>query len=433
MTNVFYLRGAPDRITTFLRVGVTGHRQLETLLMSGKLPSERLVLDASAFAKQGDLVTALKRAGRELSLDTNIAELSAVGRFQGAAKSAPWARADKVITERDLLGNEAHVLSEIARFAVANGLDRVQAPAHFLERGVKDPWFRVDQEACTRLRRLLDMEGGKDIAIDYPLMISAADLNDATERAAIIPALAHLPIQSLWLRVSRFGADATPAGVSKYISALREFRGLDMPLVADGTGGMAGLAVTAFGAASGLAHGAAEKERFDASTWNKPRPDKKSSGGGGYSVLLPGIDRLLKKEEAQALIGAPHARRLLSCQDRNCCPAGFDDTLKEPKGHYLRQRTLQCEALSAVQDPLKPKHFMDTMLASASRTARQVAKLRTGDEKLGAALTKNALRLERMGDVLENLHKMEEDATRVRAFAEVRPREGGSKVQDERQ
>jgi hypothetical protein len=433
MTNIVYLRRAPDPITTFLRVGVSGHRQLETLLMSGKLPSERLVLDASAFARQGDLVTALKRAGRELSLDTNIAELSAVGRFQGAARTAPWAHADKVITERDILGNEAHVLSEIARFAVANGLDRVQAPAHFLERGVKDPWFRVDQEACTRLRRLLDMEGGKAIAIDYPLMITAAALNDATERAAIIPALAHLQIQSLWLRISRFGADATPAGVGKYISALREFQGLDLPLVADGTGGMAGLAITAFGAASGLAHGAAEKERFDASAWNKPRPDKKSSGGGGYSVLLPGIDRLLKREEAQALIGAPHARRLLSCQDRSCCPAGFDDTLKEPKGHYLRQRTFQCEALSAVQDPLKPKHFMETMLAGASRTARQVAKLKTGDDKLGAALTKNALRLERMGDVLENLHKTEEDVMRARAFAEVRPREGGSRVQDERQ
>lgn len=433
MTNVVYLRHAPDRITTFLRVGVTGHRQLETFLMAGKLPAERLVLDASAFGRQGDLVTALKHAGRELSLDTNVAELSCVGRFQGAAKTAPWANAERVITDRDLLGNEALILSEIARFAVANGLDRVHAPAHYLERGVKDPWFRVDLEACARLRRQLDMEGGKDIALDYPLMISAAILNDPAERAAIIPALARLPIQSLWLRISRFGADATPAGVSKYISSVREFRALDLPVVADGAGGMAGLAITAFGAASGLAHGVAEKERFDATSWNKPRPEKKSNGGGGYTVLLPGIDRLLKKEEAEALIGAPHARRLLSCQDRTCCPGGFDDTLKDPKGHYLRQRRFQCDDLSAVQDPLKPKHFLDKTLAGASKTARQVAKLKTGDDKLGAALSKNSVRLERMGDVLENLHKTEEDATRVRAFSEVRPREDGSKVRDERQ
>jgi hypothetical protein len=124
---------------------------------------------------------------------------------------------------------------------------------------------------------------------------------------------------------------------------------------------MVGLAVTAFGAASRLAHGVAEKERFDATAWNKARPDKKSSGGGGYTVLLPGIDRLLKKEEAQALIGAPHARRLLSCQDQGCCAAGF----KDPKGHYLRQRKLQCDVLSAVQDPLKSKHFLEKTLAGA--------------------------------------------------------------------
>src|SRR5437868_5267493 len=120
MANIVYLRKAPDRITTFVRVGVSGHRQLETLLMSGKLPSDRLVLDASAFPRQGDLVTALRAAGRELSLDTNVAELSSVGRYQGAAKTAPWAKSDGVLTSRDILGNETLVLSQIAKFAVAN-------------------------------------------------------------------------------------------------------------------------------------------------------------------------------------------------------------------------------------------------------------------------------------------------------------------------
>jgi hypothetical protein len=432
MPNVVYLHRAPDRITTFLRVGVSGHRQLETLLLSGKLPAERFVIEASNFARQGDLIGALKAAGREISLDTNVAELSSVGRFEGAVKAAPWANGDRIITRRDILGNEAAVLSQIAQFAVANGVHRVQAPSHFLAAGVKDPWFAVDLEACVRLRRLLDVEGGRDIAIDYPLMMSYAALNDAAERTAIVPALSSLPIQSVWMRVSGFGADATPAGVSKYISALRDFRTLDMPLVSDGSGGLAGLAITAFGAASGLAHGVAEKERFDATSWNKPRPDR-GSGGGGYTVLLPGIDRLLKKEEAEKLMAAPHARRLLSCQDRSCCPSGFEDTLKDPKGHYLRQRKLQCEALSAVQDPLRPQHFLEKTLASAHRTARQVSKLKVGDEKLGVALTKNTHRLERMGDVLENLHKTDEDVRRTPAFADVPQSQDTSRVQDERQ
>jgi hypothetical protein len=153
MPNIFYLHQAPDRIATFLRVGVSGHRQLETLLLSGKLPADRLVLDASAFARQSDLIAALKTEGREISLDTNIAELSSVGRFKGAAKTAPWANPERVIARRDLLGNEAAVLSQIAQFAVANGLNRTQAPAHFLTGDVKDPWFSVDLETCVRLRR----------------------------------------------------------------------------------------------------------------------------------------------------------------------------------------------------------------------------------------------------------------------------------------
>jgi hypothetical protein len=59
-----------------------------------------------------------------------------------------------------------------------------------------------------------------------------------------------------------------------------------------------------------------------------------------------------------------------------------------------------------VQDQLKPRHFLET-LAGAHGTARQVSKLKIADEKLGAALAKNTLRLERMGDMLENLYTTE--------------------------
>ena len=103
------------------------------------------------------------------------------------------------------------------------------------------------------------------------------------------------------------------------------------------------------------------------------------------------------------------------------------------RGPLSRQRKFQCDALSAVQDQLKPQHFLEKTLAGTYKTARSVSKLRTGDEALAAALTKNALRLERMGDVLENLHKTEEEVTRARAFADISPRQGASRVQDERQ
>jgi hypothetical protein len=403
MDNVVYLHGQPEPITQFLRVGFSGHRRLEQLLSAGQLPLARIVIDAAAFRRQTDLVGAIQASGRELTLDTNAAELSSVGKFDGAVREAPWANPDGVLTPAHFgRSNDLDVLGAVARFAVEHRFQRVLAPAHLLT-GVKDRWFHVDLEATRKLRTLLDMEGGKGIALDYPLLLPASVLNDPTERKALATDLTNLPIDSIWVRASGFGADATAAGVRKYIAALQDFVAIGQPIISDNVGGMAALAVVALGSACGVAHGAAEKERFDASDWNRPR-NSKQRGGGGYTVLLPGIDRLLKRTEAEVLIMAPHARRLVSCTDRTCCPNGFEDTLKDPRGHYLRQRAAQCQELSSIPDAVKAQHFLDKILTEADRKARQIAKLRISDERLSAALHKNLTRLDRLRAVLEDLH-----------------------------
>ena len=146
-------------------------------------------------------------------------------------------------------------------------------------------------------------------------------------------------------------------------------------------------------------------------------------------VLLPGIDRLLKKQEAQALMDAPHGRRLLSCNNRSCCPHGFEDTIKDPRGHYLRQRTLQCEAIAAVPDPLRPEHFLNKTLAETDRKARELAKLKVADVKIGEMLMKNAMRMDRMRAVLEDLHQTGGLTTRSVAFPFPRTASGSTQNQ----
>ena len=54
------------------------------------------------FLRQRDLVDALRQAGHELVLDTNVAELSVIGRYQGAAQGAQWADPNSVLTEAHL-------------------------------------------------------------------------------------------------------------------------------------------------------------------------------------------------------------------------------------------------------------------------------------------------------------------------------------------
>jgi hypothetical protein len=417
MSNVVYLHGQPAPIVRLLRVAE--HRRLEQLLAADKLPYDRFVVEAGSFKTQTEFLKAAKEKGHELVLDTNVAELCAVAKYSGHAKHAPWANPEGVLTEGQLkAGSNAAVISEIARFAVSNGFSRVLAPSRFVS-GPLDPWFEIDLSNSAALRRALDSEGGKSIAIDLPLIVPTHALNDIAQRRQLVAKCRDLPIDSVWMRISGFGAHATAAGLRKYISAVQEFHGLNKPIVADGVGGFAALAIAAFGAACGISYGVAARERFDASNWYKPPKPDAGGGGSAYSVLLPGIDTLLKRDEAEAIINASGGRRLASCNDRSCCPHGFQDTIRDPKGHFLRQRAFRCDSLSLIPEPMRAQHFLDKDLKEADRRARLIAKLRISNEKLSGRLAENAGRLERMRDVLENLERTSAPASRSTSFANV--------------
>jgi hypothetical protein len=398
--NVVYLHGQPKPIGRFLRIGSTGHRQLETLHESGKLHVDRVVVEASQFERQKELVGVLAESGVELTLETNVAELSSIGRFEGSARSAPWANPTSMLTPDDLLPSpNRDVIGQIARFAVSNGFHVVQAPTHLLS-GAADKCFGSDRDATIALRNALDTEGGKNIGIAYPLLINYADLRDPIQRRTFIAGLADLPIDSLWFRVSGFGADATPTGLRRYIAAALGFQQLNVPIVADGVGGIVGLALAAFGVAGAVCHGVG-RERFNASDWivapkgNQPRIPTR--------VLVNGLDRQLTVDQLDKLMNAAGGRRLLGCNDRRCCPNGHEDTLKDSKAHFLRQRAAQYESLSKVPESRRAQDFLDRELAAVERTARNAAKLKVNDSRLSALLVKNAVRLDKMVDVLGDL------------------------------
>lgn len=411
--NVVYLHGQPSPVGHFLRVGTTGHRQLETLLGAGNAMPNRVVIDACAAGRQQELIQSLREAGAELILDTNVAELSSLGRFEGAAREAPWANPAAVLTPDDMRVNaNRDVIGQIARYAVHQGFHAILAPTHILD-GSPDPLFGVDREATAGLRRSLDAEGGEKIDIHYELNIKNGALRDPVQRRAFIAGLADTPYSSLWFRVSGFGADATPMGLRRYIAAMLDFTRLERPIVADGVGGLAGIAIAAFGAAGGICHGVAEKERFDASSWGKP--PKQGGGGREKRVLINAVDRLLSVKQLETLMAAPGARKALSCADRSCCPHGLDDMLKSPKAHYLRQRARQVAELARVPDSRRIRHFLDHELAPTERAARNAAKLKVSDDGLSELLTRSSERLEKMHAVLEDLGRTVDGAPRAAA------------------
>jgi len=396
--NVVYLHG-PPAIGHYLRVGASGHRQLELLHGAGRLTINRVVIEASMVARQKDLIAALSDSGAELILDTNVAELSSIGRFEGAVKAAPWANPIAVLSPDDLSPTaNRDVIGQIARFAIEHRFHAVLAPTHFVQNST-DPLLAIDLCAAEALRKALDRHGGQAIGIDYSLTIPNAALRDPVQRRAFVAGLDNIPYDNLWLRISGFGADATPTGLRRYIATVFDFHKLGRPVIADGVGGLAGLAAVAFGAAGGLCHGVAEKERFDASSWTKP-PTGGGGGGREKRVLVEGLDRLLSVKQMDLLMAAPGARRHFSCNDPNCCPRGLDDTRKNPKGHYLQQRQQQVETLSRVPELRRAQHYLEQQLAPVRQSAQKAAALELGDEGLKRMLIANQERLERTENLL---------------------------------
>lgn len=246
-------------------------------------------------------------------------------------------------------------------------------------------------------------------------MIKSATLRDPVQRRAFIAGLNDLPFDNLWFRISGFGADASPAGLRRYIAAVMDFIQLDRPIVADGVGGLASLAILAFGAAGGICHGVAEKERFDASDWNKPPQPRGQSFGREKRVLIGAMDRLLTEKQLEALMSAPGARKALSCGDLSCCPHGLDDMLKNPKAHYLRQRARAVQELAHIPDARRIQHYLDKQLTPVERASRNVAKLKVGDDGLKKILEKSSERLEKIHSVLDDLSGTIKGAPRAHA------------------
>lgn len=78
--------------------------------------------------------------------------------------------------------------------------------------------------------------------------------------------------------------------------------------------------------------------------------------------------------------------------------------LKNPEAHQLRQRQLQIQDLTKTPETQRAARFLLEHLGKAERLAKQVCKIRTSDEDMKKIFEKARGRLDKMQDVLGNLH-----------------------------
>ena len=419
-SKIAYLHGKPSPIAVMHRVGRQDHRLLERLHARGRFRPQRTVFSAAWISAQADLLKTLREDGTEIILDPATAELASIGRYKSSAKNAPWANANRPLTTDDLA--QRSFLQELAEYALANQADSVFAPGTF-NADLGDYELATALNTAAEFRHMLDLAGGKQIKMDFQLMTRYGAFRDGANRRRCLARLADATFDRLWLRIADYGADAGPSKIQRYILSASDYAQLGKPLIADMVGGIAAMALPAFGVVSGLSHGIMASQRFDLGSWLKaPKPREK---GGKFAIqprrtYLPGLDRSLTVKEVEEIFSARGAKPLLQCADRQCCPHGRE-MLSDPHAHFLYQTAQQLARMQAVPDHRRSDVYLDDELRQASRVARKATQLALESDSLKDILTRAAKDIEDKRLVLEKLQERADgELTRARPVRDLK-------------
>jgi hypothetical protein len=443
--NVVEFRNPTRPIAQFVRID-DAHRRYGDLYAAGRLPIRRAVFDASRITSQRELISALRRDGVEIVLDTEVAELASLAKYQTHVKKAPWASIaeGKILNESFFDGSfsQINLIKRIAEFAVENSVDTILAPTHFLGDRSYTDWITADGRSCVALRRALDTCGGGSISIDYPIIHSHVALNDAQVRSQIMERVAQLPFDNLWIRPSGLGSDPRSQPIKQFLKTLQDFHKLGVPIIIDYVDGLMAQALLAFGGASGIAHGIGERSHFEANAWHKEpkaRDEDQSFGRTAY-IVIPGLGRRLAAKELRVLAGAKGGRKLLGCQDP-CCAHGLQSTLNEPRQHAAFHAIAPIQRLAGVPDLNRPRYFLDHPLREAEQLARNIKDLnptKTECESAGVdivslkkRLTEHHRYIGKFSDTLSLLDDQREQAHERAANCDYRVGTGNGDVRRE--
>jgi hypothetical protein len=406
---VHQLHSRPQPIGSFLRIGYTGHRKLESLIAASRLRFRRFVFDAAHVEEQQDLFATLHRAGCETVLDPNAAETATPGRFHSAVSALPWANPDRPLLPDDFgRARNLDTAKAIAEFALRCKVDAVLAPTHCLD-VFPSPWLAIDLRLCDELRKELDRAGGAHVSIDFQVITTNTLLKDAATRETLIASIRHTPAENIWLRASGFGATASGSATRAFIEACRSFHEIQKPIVADFAGGFSALAAASFGGVGALCHGVGQKEAFRISDWRSPA---RSGGGSAKRVYVPELDRSFKIEQLKVLFAVKGTRARFGCNDTTCCAHGTEDMMENPGRHFVIQRSRQIKELSDVPETRRAEHFLLHHLDPAVRSARLASRLKFADGDFGKLIDETKKRLINLRDPLGDLHSSSPSASR---------------------
>lgn len=392
------VRPSPNRLGHYLHVDWSDHIEVLQLLAEGERGYSGFVVSAAGAERQKELLKEASKRGFDVILDPKSQQSALPGSFSASLSKLPWGL-ERPHVISDFSGDGGRTMAaQVAAFAADHGFSQAFAPTHVLRDG-DDPWLDIDLAVSDAMRKSLR----RDIQLIYPLTLPMAVFRDPRQVSSIAKKLNNLDVDAVWLRVENFGADASGEKAVSYVELARLLATLNVPVIADHAAGLPGLALLAFGAVGGLAHGVMAHEGFSASSWRRPKVEGQS-GGLAPRVFVPALDMLLPKAKAEVLLGhSIAAKGHYGCQDPRCCPKGMRDTFQHPARHYLRQRAREVELVSAIPPSLRVSEFLEKKVRPTSDAVAAAAALKLPDNTLAVAIAKRQKVTSRMRLALSSL------------------------------
>ena len=365
---------AKPRLGLYLRPGRNDHTVFQQLLAEDRAVSG-LVLDARHIKRHQELRELLVDNGVHAVLDTDLMEMATPGgSVLAGLDSVPWVEFSTA-GPADLRGHTGHRLAAaVADFTGRNSFSAVLAPSHLL-RSASDDMFAADRAVTNRLRMELDARGFDQTAIFYPLAVAGRVLRDPVQRAVIVEALKATEIDAVWLRIYPFGTStAGPVALRHYIETAWDLQRLGVPLVGERTGTV-GVALMAFGAVGGIESGITLGERFDARPLLRPRDNSGTPYSPPPRVYLHEIGAFVSRSSAGVLFQNRQMIAATGCRDIQCCRAGTDDMLRNPRRHFVLRRTAEVDRIGSVAPAARASVYLHEMLQPAALLAIRAARL----------------------------------------------------------
>jgi hypothetical protein len=357
------VRSTPEPLGLFLRPGHSDHRVLSQILSEGRAAMTGVIFDPTLVGPQEELRTEVRRRNLWAVLDTRFMELATPGGYTPRRAALPWAASSPHRPQHLSGASGRSAMAAVADFVGKYGFNAVLM-GHYLERGAADTWLPIDLFLIDQFKRELRDRRLEDTALYYTVAVPTNVFHDASKRAELKSALESVEIDGLWLRVHPFGATSGHLTLQRFIQSCRDLHSLKLPLIVEKAGSI-GLALLAFGAVSGIESGVSSGDKFDFGRLSHP-PDNRRSFAAHARVYLPGLGVFLDRAAAEAFFGNRNLKAAYGCQNPACCRRGAQDTLADPRRHFVFTRMEEVGAISQVPSALRPMQYLDNALRPAT-------------------------------------------------------------------